>query len=100
MVEWGRSWLTETKPHSSQASALVAHVDLRGRIVADQHHREPGPALAARGEPVAVLANLAPDVRGDGLAVDDPGAMRPALDVGARILARRESGNDTGVSQN
>ncbi len=81
--------------------ALVAHVDVRGRVVADEHHGEPGPAFAARGEPVAFLANLAPDVRRDGLAVDDPAshAVDPSLS-GRAFWHELRSRHEAGLSRN
>ena len=42
-------------------------------IVADEDDREPGPAQAPRDQAIAGCAHLALHVRGDGLAVDDPG---------------------------
>ena len=56
--------------------ALVAHVDVRGRVVAHEDRGEPG--LRARRRPSSL--DLAPHPlahpRGDGLAVDDPRAHR------------------------
>jgi hypothetical protein len=51
--------------------ALVAHVDFRRLIRADQDHGQPWPPLSARREPVRGLANLAPQALGDGFSVDD-----------------------------
>ena len=71
VAEWGRSWLTEKKPHSSQASALVAHINVRRGIVADQHDGQSRTAQTTRHHAIGRFAHLPLHVRGDGLAVND-----------------------------
>jgi hypothetical protein len=69
------------EPALLAGGALVSDVDLRGRVVADEHDREPGATVTLRGEPVGLDSHLAPDVGCDRLAVDDlsrhPFASRP-----------------------
>ena len=55
VAEWGRSWLTENEAAFVAGEALVAHVDLRSGIVADQDDGQPGPAQASRDHAVASL---------------------------------------------
>jgi len=51
-------------------AALVAHVDLGGRIVADQHHRESGPTHAGGQQAFDAFTHRVLDALGNGLAVD------------------------------
>ena len=60
------------EPAFLAGSPLVPHVDVRGWIVADEDHRKARPPLALRGEAVAPLADFAPKLGSDRLAVDDP----------------------------
>ncbi len=52
-------------------SPLVAHVDLRSGVVADQHHGEPGWRMAGRDARRHRLAHLRRQPLGPALAVDD-----------------------------
>ena len=55
--------------------ALVGHVDVRGRVLADQHRGEAGHvAVARRDESSHVRGDPLPDLGRDRLAVDDPRA--------------------------
>ena len=51
--------------------ALVADIDLAGRILADQHHREPRLAPGGRLEACRHLRHPGAQAFGEGLAVDD-----------------------------
>jgi hypothetical protein len=50
---------------------LVADVDLRRGVLADEDRDEPGPVARALLEGGRIQRNLGPNVRGDRLAVDD-----------------------------
>ena len=68
-----RSCANERMPDSVGHPALVAHVDVGCRIVADEHDREAGRRLAgrnARGDPAADFVRQAQGAR---LAIDDAG---------------------------
>ena len=71
VVVAGRSCANERIPAASVVSALVAHVDLRSCVVADQHDGEPGWRMAGRDARRHRLAHFRRQPLGAALAVDD-----------------------------
>ena len=57
--------------------ALVADIDLAGRIIADQHHGQTGLAARLGFERCRSDADAFAQGSGKGLAIDDPGLAHP-----------------------
>jgi hypothetical protein len=70
---WGRVGVVEAQRADAgllAAGHLVAHIDCRGRIGADQDDRQTG-LHAARGERSRTFGDFAAHLRGKRVAVDD-----------------------------
>ena len=93
----GRGKVERERPHARRLGhpALVAHVDLRRRVLADEDDGEPGCGATLRHARRDALAHVGDHPLGERLAVEDPRAHRVVhaggICGGSSVLSRSNS---------